>query len=127
MNSFLLYLILQLDNIFVFFKVIIILCFLSSTISLIIYACEDFNEKVKHCGKFSKKTLKIGIIFFIITMFIPSTQNCIIAYIIPKIINNQQIQNIPNKILKLGEKYLDEKLQGIEKNIIKNKKRLDKD
>lgn len=49
-----------------------------------------------------------GILLFIIDCFIPSTKQMAAILIIPKIVNNAKVQEIPDKLLSLAEAWMEE-------------------
>ncbi len=50
----------------------------------------------------------VGALMIIIGSFIPSTKQMAAIMVLPKIINNEKVQGIPDKILDLGIEWLDE-------------------
>ena len=48
------------------------------------------------------------VVLWILAALCPSTKEMAAIYLIPKIANNQHIQQIPDKALTVLEKYLDE-------------------
>jgi hypothetical protein len=50
----------------------------------------------------------LGVIIVIISYLIPSSKEMAIIFVVPKVVNNETIQKIPQKILKLGDDWLDE-------------------
>ena len=55
--------------------------------------------------------------FFIFTagMLIPTTSQMAAIIVAPKIINNEQVQKIPEKLLELGNKQVDKWIKDLEK------------
>jgi len=50
----------------------------------------------------------LAVIFILLAVFVPNTKQACTIYVVPKIINNEQVQQIPDKLLELGNKQLDE-------------------
>ena len=50
----------------------------------------------------------MDIISAIIWTFIPTTKQMAAVMVLPKIINNESVQEMPDKIFKLGIEWLDE-------------------
>lgn len=50
----------------------------------------------------------IGLFFLLLACFIPSTKTIAAMYVLPKIVNNEQIQQIPSKLLDLSNEWLEE-------------------
>ena len=51
----------------------------------------------------------------ILSIFLPTTKQACAIYVIPKIANNEQVQQIPDKVLEYGNKWLDEQLKDLDK------------
>ena len=50
----------------------------------------------------------LGLFLFFVACFIPSTKVLAAMYILPKVVNNEQIQQIPTKLLDLTNEWLEE-------------------
>lgn len=79
----------------------------------------DWEDNKENLVPIFKKWLKIEFALLIMLLFvivtIPSSKEAAAILIIPKIANNEHVQNIPNKTLELVEKQLDQWIQNIEK------------
>lgn len=79
----------------------------------------DWEDNKENLVPIFKKWLKIEFALLIMSLFvivtIPSSKETAAILIIPKIANNEHVQNIPNKTLELVEKQLDQWIQNIEK------------
>ena len=75
--------------------------------TLVNWAEDEFDMSKKY-----KKCLTIAtplfILFSIPLTFLPTTKEMCAIMVIPPIINNEQIQEMPQKILDLGNQWLDE-------------------
>jgi len=69
---------------------------------------EDEAKSMIKIGKWLKRLLPVGILFVLLAILIPTTKQACIIYVLPKIANNEQIQQIPQKLLDIGNKALDE-------------------
>lgn len=49
-----------------------------------------------------------GAVMFAVGGLIPNTQQIAAIYLIPKIVNNERVQDLPNKLIDLGEQWVDE-------------------
>lgn len=58
-------------------------------------------------------------IFISLTCMIPSTKQMAIIYVVPKIVNNKQVQEIPKKMLELSTEWLEELSPEIVKSDVK--------
>lgn len=114
MSYLFIYFLLMLDK-------IVMLFILGGTLS-IIYALFSFgswadNENTKEENESYAKHMKRSVIY--LTMFVvfatitPSTKDSIIIWLGPKLINNEHIQEIPDKALELLNEKIDIKLEEI--------------
>jgi len=65
---------------------------------------KTFRKKVKHPFLITL----LGILFFISALFIPSTKEICIIKVLPKIVNNTEVKELPNKVVELANEWLDE-------------------
>jgi hypothetical protein len=106
------YWLLMLDNISTMF---VILCFVSGfaivvVSALVLCATEDMGwEDVK---PFAKPFYVIAVPLFIITCIaatmLPTTKQMAAIIVVPKIINNETVQELPAKLLELGVDWIEE-------------------
>jgi len=121
MNWFIVYLFLKLDaleslcfGIALILSILLFVFFLLSIVWTADAHGEEHKrreeEKDKFFAKFFYKKLYISVfvICILLTTFLPSTQEFAVIYLLPKIVNNEQIQQIPNKALDILNKKLDE-------------------
>jgi hypothetical protein len=57
---------------------------------------------------FSIVFLAIGLIFLTIRTLLPTTQEMAIIYVVPQVVNNVEVQKIPEKVVKLASDWLTE-------------------
>lgn len=124
MNSLSLYWILKLDDIRVVvdsisvpFLVIGILCCIVSIISKIISICslDNYDENIRKIANTTMKSIKpyaftfttLGTILYISSNLIPSTQQFAIMYVVPSVINNENVKEIPKKLLNLTSEWVE--------------------
>jgi hypothetical protein len=116
-DYFLTYLVLRLD----YLSSVTFAIAIAFAIITILLAINQKNE-----GDFNLNTpwLKAaGVIFCIFMAFnviIPTTKQAAIVYCLPKIVNNEQVQKIPDNLLKLTNSWIDEALSKTKKAIPKN-------
>lgn len=94
------------------FMIISVLSGFSFIISVVIWASENFDEEVKN--KIITKTLYIFLFSTTLSVFIPSTKQLASMIVLPKIMNNEQIQNtVVNglDLMELTTKWLKENLK----------------
>ena len=116
MNAFQIYCLLKLDAVSCLFGVlgILMLIYVGAVILFCgVFADEnkiDFSEYYNTRTKKAKPVLIgiLGSIILLIGILMPSTKEMATIIIVPKIINNEEIQKIPNKMIDLANEWLDE-------------------
>jgi len=114
MSAWIVYLVLILSSVKVFFIVI-------AFSGIVVFLCFWFHQWLDDngyewvCKKPVQRCLAFFVCLFFIACLIPSTKQACLIYVIPKIANNEQVQKIPDKLLELGNKYLDEQLKDLDK------------
>lgn len=90
------------------------------TVILLVGAHIEHNEDFKKIGvKLIKYVLPAWIFFVMCVLFIPTTKEYAAIYMIPKIANNEHVQNIPDK----AANVLELKLQEWIKDMTEEKKK----
>lgn len=59
----------------------------------------------------------IGLILLIASVFLPSTKQMAAILIVPKIVNNAKVQEVPDKLLTLATEWMDELRPKKEKDL----------
>ena len=146
MSEWMLYLFIKLDSIITLSKFVMVPCFVI-TIGLIIfwivlwiipfyYALEDeygsppdpvdvLNVKAQCKGlrKAPRKLLlwlvPILIIFSLIRHMVPTTNEMFVIYVVPKILNNENVKKIPGKMFKVAETWMEAEITKIKKETLK--------
>lgn len=62
------------------------------------------NPKIK----IIKKIVVCGLISLSICFFVPSAKTCVAMYVVPKVVNNESLQKLPDSILKYINNYITE-------------------
>jgi hypothetical protein len=131
MTAMFLYILLKLDSIiemaksisspvsFFFFGALVILVISWLIQSVVRMDDESGSEKIKKdADRIAKNFRKVSyrmiawslpcwlVIHFIIGL-LPTTQEMAIIYVVPKVVNNKQVQAIPGKLLTLSNEWLD--------------------
>lgn len=111
MDYFLLYLILRLDvisSVNTGFAIITGICF---AVALLVYIMNPEDKSVKDVAKpwISRFCISFVIVLFLAVM-VPDTKQTAVIYCLPKIVNNKQVQKVPNKLLELSNIWLDEQI-----------------
>lgn len=122
-TSFQLYLILMLDNV----------CAVTTTIAVILAIVTfifgalsfdvDLTERDRRCArKIFKRLVPIFILSLSAAVFIPNTKQAATIFLVPKVLNNEKLQDIgqngldlANNLLKLSNEYIEKSLITKEK------------
>ena len=67
-----------------------------------------FGDDNKKSGNCLKKTIIVWLLLAIPTIIVPSTKEACAIYLLPKIVNNEQIQKIPNNFANLLNAKIEE-------------------
>jgi hypothetical protein len=85
---------------------------ISFIISYFVATDPDYAENAKKVNKYSRKFVVAGFIGTLLYTFLPTTEQAAVIYLVPKIVNNEQIQNITGdglEVLQLHiKRYLEE-------------------
>lgn len=90
-----------------FFALMAIALIVSGLYWLSCIADNDEEDKIKAA---KKRTIKLSIVAFIFGIFVsilPSTETLIAMYTIPAIVNNKEVQKLPENLLKFANDYLE--------------------
>jgi len=60
-----------------------------------------------------KRMLIFGCLAFAVGVFMPTTKQACVIYLLPKVSNNEQVQQIPDKLLTIMNKKLDEWVEDV--------------
>lgn len=122
MNMWLMYLILKLDDIANGLKAS---CALSMTIlivTLVMFIFSslmvgDFPKGVasvkKTINSLFKWAIPILIVSFLLHIILPTTKQAAAIYFVPKVINNKEVQKMPDKLVTLANSWMDEQIKSI--------------
>jgi ABC-type multidrug transport system permease subunit len=107
------YLISMLDPLKEMFIILFGISSITITVAVIILIVTYFepSDYIILCRKKIIKTIKISfgifITMIILNIITPTSKTMAAIYIIPAIVNNQQVQNLPTNILKFVNNYLE--------------------
>ena len=109
-NAWDIYLISQLDNFIFLFAIVGVFGFILSCISIIIYWGNIDNDpeskQLKTIGKVGKIFIIPMALCVIIAVALPSTKTAVAMWGVPKIVNNEEISELPHNAAKLINKKL---------------------
>jgi len=66
------------------------------------------GEKIAWLVKSMTVGWLISLISLLVSLFIPTTKQVCAMWVIPKIANNEQVQEIPDKIMEVANEWIDE-------------------
>jgi len=123
MNAWIIYLLLKLDTIIEvaeFFIIIAGVCCVVSVVVRIVSIMDSWSKTfINAYGNIYKKIAIPSAVVFILVGFLyiatPTTKQMCAIYLIPKIANNEKIQNIGDKSLTIVEKKFEEWVDDITK------------
>lgn len=107
-TSWQMYWLLMLDNINSLCSVIFSLGCVVIVVSLLCFYVLFEETPWNKILKFYKIIIPIYLIAIIIGTFIPSTKQMAAIIVVPKIINNEKIQQLPEQLLNLGIEWLED-------------------
>ena len=120
MSSWTIYLITRLEYIRIMVGVLLAIGFIGFIMAAWLWGCAfiDGDVKLRVTTKYLclKILLPVTIIFAILLSAIPDTKEIVAIYLIPKIVNNEQVLKLPNTILE----FLDSELLSRIKESIPN-------
>lgn len=110
MSSWTIYLITRLEYIRIMVGVLLAIGFIGFIMAAWLWGCAfiDGDVKLRVTTKYLclKILLPVTIIFAILLSAIPDTKEIVAIYLIPKIVNNEQVLKLPNTILELLDSEL---------------------
>ena len=118
--EWLIYLLGILDDVKVLLLAIFIISLIAHIIAIGAYAME--NDKLIGNVKKNLVVLLIELFIGVMSALIPSSKTVAAIYLIPSIIENKQVQQIPEKTLKLFNLKLDAWIEDTTSNAMQNKK-----
>ena len=91
---------------------------ISASVIWIIWLLGNMVNEGEWNSKFAKKhlcRLWIPILLFFLTILTPNLREMAAIYLIPKVVNNEQVQQIPQKGLELLELQLNKWIEGVKR------------
>jgi len=118
----LMYLVLKLDNIsgaLIAFSVILGMVVIFGGLGL--FALRDIHEDdeaflkniLPKLFKIYKRVSIVTITIVCLAILVPTTKQMAAIYFVPKVINNKQVQKMPNKLVVLANSWMDEQIKSI--------------
>ncbi len=123
MTGWQMYWLCRLDGIKEVVGVFVFVLSLAATVLLIFYYitkyCGDIDgdEEAKNINKLLKRPLKIVPVILaflmLICLFVPNTKQMAAIIVVPKIVNNEKAQQIPENLLELCNEWTKQKLEEL--------------
>lgn len=116
-TGFDIYLLTRLDAVNILFGIIATVSGLGLVVTLIICIfgkIEDDDRTAETGGKLARIFIPLSILSALCLTLIPSTKEAAAIYLIPKVVNNAQVQQVPENALKLLNAKMQEWLKGLE-------------
>lgn len=85
-------------------------CVTGAIVSCVTKCCGGYEEDVKKAKRAFRWFLPSALLSFILlfgAMLIPSTKELCAIKAIPMIVNNEQVQELPNKVVDLANEWID--------------------
>ena len=122
-TPFQMYLLLMLDSICTVTAITtIILAFVTFVIGVMSVASDVDEEGHKWARKFLKYLVPIFVLSLLSAIFIPNTKQAATIFLVPKVLNNEKVQDIGQNGLDLANNLLKLSNEYIEKNLIAKEK-----
>lgn len=117
MSPWTIYILLKLDDVAKFAWTIavisLILAGIAMLVGFIIFADYDRQPFPPLAKKMIKWFVPLGLVFALFGTLLPSTKEAAAIYLIPKVVNNESVQNISSNTLHLLEEYTGELLRDM--------------
>lgn len=122
-TPFQMYLLLMLDSICVVTAIItIVLAFITFIFGVMSVAGDVNEEDQKYARKLLKYLVPIFVLSLLSAVFIPNTKQAATIFLVPKVLNNEKVQDIGQNGLDLANNLLKLSNEYIEKNLITKEK-----
>lgn len=119
MDYFLLYLILRLDAVSNAGFIFAIITGIIFAITLLISALNYNDEEAKNATKpWAISFSVVFVITLLLTVMVPSTKQAAVVYCLPKIINNEQVQKVPDNLLRLANQWIDDQITETTETVV---------
>ena len=127
MSSFFIYTIMMLDNFRDALKVVSLFSYVTASMCAIIMIVCHIEGTAEHSGcrlvkKFLFGSLLVAVLVTPALVLVPSTKQAVLVYTVPKIVNNEQVQKMPENFIKYTNDWLEKQLHERVKGKIDDKK-----
>ena len=112
MDYLLLYFVIKLDAFSDIFTTAAIISGILLAIAMGSSTTLNVNENTRNAAlPWARKLGFFFTIFLVIATILPNTKQTVIIYCLPKMVNNEQVQKIPDKLLELTNAWIDETIR----------------
>lgn len=109
MTQWQLYWLTRLDIIGAMATILSILSAIASFLALMSFVADAIDGRTDpYSLRYLKYALPVFLFFGLLCMFTPSTKEMAAILIVPKIVNNQKVQQMPDKLLDLANQWIDQ-------------------
>ena len=108
------YWITRLDNINIAATIFLVLAAIGTIIGLVLMGVryDDNDKDAKRWGRRVLRTsIPVALLFIFVQMFLPTTKQMAAILVIPKIVNNKKIQELPENLLELSNEWIKSKTE----------------
>ena len=127
MSSFFIYTILMLDNLRDALTVVSVFSYVTASMCAIVMLVCHIEGLAEHRGRRLVRRFLFGSILVAVLVtpalvLVPSTKQAVIVYTVPKIVDNEQVQKIPENFIKHTNDWLEKQLHERVKGKMDDKK-----
>lgn len=110
------YWITRLDGLGFICGAILTACVFASTLGYIVVdAYSRFGDELKNMKKVWRVSVPVGALVLLISTFIPTTKEAVAMIVVPKILENEKVQKLPDNFLNLANEWMEELRPGKKK------------
>jgi len=123
MTAFDVYLITILDNVKYCCKGAVTFSIFCLAISFVVWVIAILGDNVHYIVRYKFFPIVCAIILTFSTIFtamIPTSKQMAVIYIVPKIVNNQKVQQLPSHLMKLLDDYIENLIKDDDKPEVNN-------
>lgn len=119
MDYFLVYLILRLDTLSCIVGISTVIAGIFFIVTILIYVLNDDEDICDRVKPWSKPFFIVFCVFLFSNVLVPDTKQAAVVYCLPKVVNNEQVQKIPDNLLRLANTWIDEAISKAEEAVPK--------
>ncbi len=101
------YWITRLDNIYNILAVGALITLVIGVTFLLVFFVSDCGKDLKGFKVWGIRTLVLGVLLLVAHAFVPTTKQMAAIIVVPKIMNNEKVQTVGNKVYDLAIEWID--------------------